>query len=177
MSDRSDELHVGTERGMVRTLRRREATERVAFAFLNAVSARPWNGAKSAKDVRVVVPDGSSPAVMAEAEAIGKTRRLHINQADMKKHGFTDGCLGCRCFAAGKRAQGHFEGCRARLEAAITKSDDGRVRLTTAFLRFLARDEERGPAESATSDSSSTDPGRSSGRATVRWRRSANGSH
>ena len=66
---------------------------------------------RTRKTCRVVLPDGSSPAVMAEAEAIGKTRRLYINQADMKKHGFTEGCLGCRSFAAGKRAQGHFEGC------------------------------------------------------------------
>ena len=36
VSDRSDELHVGTERGMhkVRTVRRREATERVDLKFL-----------------------------------------------------------------------------------------------------------------------------------------------
>ena len=131
VSDRSDELYVGTERSMhkVRTLRRREATERVDFAFLNAVLARPWDGPKSAKDVRVVLPDVCSLAVMAEAEALGKARRLYINKAD--------------------RTQGHSEGCRARLEAEIEKSDDGRVRLTTAHLRGLARDEERGPAESA----------------------------
>ena len=70
--DRSDELHVGTETGMhkVRTLRRREATERVDFASLNAVSAGPWNDPKSAKEaVRVVRPDVSSLAVMAEADA------------------------------------------------------------------------------------------------------------
>ena len=46
VSDRSDGLHVSTERGMhkVRTLRRREATERVDFILMNAVSARPWDG-------------------------------------------------------------------------------------------------------------------------------------
>ena len=42
VSDRSDELHVGTDRGMhkVRTLRRREATERVDNAFLDATDPR-----------------------------------------------------------------------------------------------------------------------------------------
>ena len=98
--------------------------------------------------VRVVLPDVSSLAVMAEADAIGKARRLYINKVDIMKHGLTEGCLGCRSFAEGKRAQGHSEGCRARLEAEIAKSDDGRVRLTTAYLRGLARDEERGPTES-----------------------------
>ena len=69
-SDRSDELYVGTERGMhkVRTVRRREATERVDLTFLNCVSERPF-GPKSVKDLRVVLPDVSSPAAMAEAES------------------------------------------------------------------------------------------------------------
>ena len=66
---------MGTDRGMhkVRTVRRREAIERVDLTFLNAVSARPWDGPKSAKDVRVVLPDVSSLAAMSEPEAIGKT--------------------------------------------------------------------------------------------------------
>ena len=151
VSDRSDELNLGTERGMhkVRTFRRREATERVGFIFLNAVSARPWDGLKSAKDVRVVLLGVSSPAVMAEAEAIGKARRLYINKADIRKLALTEGCLGCRSFADGKRAQGHSEGCRARLEAEIAKTDEGRVRLRTAFLGGLVRDEGRRPTESA----------------------------
>ena len=66
----------GVTSSTFRTLRRREATERVDLTFLNAVSAKPWDGPKSAKDVRVVLLDVSSLAVMAEAEAIGKTRRL-----------------------------------------------------------------------------------------------------
>ena len=118
---------------MVRTLRRREATERVDFTFLHAVTARPWDG------LRVVVSDVSSLAAMGEADTIGKTRRLYINKADIMKHGLTEGCVGCRSFAEGKRAQGHSEGCRARLEAEIAKSGDGRIRLTTASLRGLAR--------------------------------------
>ena len=52
VSDRSDELHVGTERAMhmVRTVRRREATERVDLTFLNSVSARPWDGPKKVRE-------------------------------------------------------------------------------------------------------------------------------
>ena len=77
------------------------------------------------RDARIVLPDVSSPAAMAEAEAIGKSRRLYISKADLMKHGLTEGCLGCRC--------------RARLE--IAKTEDGRARLTTAYLRGLPRDE------------------------------------
>ena len=66
VSDRSDELCVGTERGMhkVRTVRRREATERVDLTFLNSVSARPWDGPKKVRDVRIVLPDVMSPAAI-----------------------------------------------------------------------------------------------------------------
>ena len=61
VSDQSDELYVGTVRGMhkVRTLRRREPTEQGDLTFLHAVSARPWDGL-SVKNVRVVLPDVST---------------------------------------------------------------------------------------------------------------------
>ena len=92
--------------------------------------------------MRIALPDVSSLAAMAETEAIGKGRRLYISKADLM-HGLTEGCLGCRCLAEGKRAQGH-EGCRTRLEAEIAKTDDGRARLTTAYLRSLLRDKRGG---------------------------------
>ena len=143
VSDRSDQLHVGTKRGLhkVRTIRRLEATERVDVTFVNSVSARPWNGPKKVRDVRIVLLVVCSPTAMAEAEAIGKGRHLYISKADLMKHELIEGCLGCRCLAKGKRAQGHSEGCRARLEAEIAKSEDGRARLTSACLRSLPRDE------------------------------------
>ena len=72
----------GTERGMhkVRKVRRREATERVDLTFLNSVSARPWDGPKKVRDVRVVLLGVSSLVAMAEAEAIGKGRLLYISK-------------------------------------------------------------------------------------------------
>ena len=56
VSDRSDELDVGTKRGLhkVRTVRRREATERDDLTFLNSVSARPWDGHKKVRDASCV---------------------------------------------------------------------------------------------------------------------------
>ena len=52
VSDRSVELCVGTERGMheIRTLGRREAIETVVLKFLNAVTARRWDGPRSVRD-------------------------------------------------------------------------------------------------------------------------------
>ena len=66
----------------VRTVRRREATERVDLTFLNSVSARPWDGPKKVRNLQIALPYVSSPAAMAEAEAIGKGRRLYISKAD-----------------------------------------------------------------------------------------------
>ena len=61
---------------------------------------------------------------MAEAEAIGKGRRLYINKADIMKHGLTERCPRCRSIAEVKQAQGHSEGCRARLEAEIANTEE-----------------------------------------------------
>ena len=83
----------------------------------------------------VVLPDVSSPVAMAEVDAIGKGRCLYISKANLMEHGLTERCLGCRCLAEEKRAQGHSEGCRTRLEAEIAKTEEGRTRLTMAFLR------------------------------------------
>ena len=83
---------------------------------------------------------------MAEAEAIGRTRlSVHQHRADIMKYRLTEGCLGCRCVAEGKRAQGHSEGCRARLEAEIAKTEEGRIRLTTTYLRGLDRESAGAP--------------------------------
>ena len=71
-------------------VRRREARERVDLTFLNSVSLRPRDGPTKVRDVRIVLPDVSSPVAMAEAEAIGKGRRLYISKADVVKHGLTD---------------------------------------------------------------------------------------
>ena len=73
------------QRGMhqVRTVRRREATERVDLTFPNSVSAGPWDGPEKVRDVRIVLPDVSSPAAMAVAEAIGKGRSLYISKTDL----------------------------------------------------------------------------------------------
>ena len=79
--------------------------------------------APSAKHVQVVLPDVSSLAVMAAAEAIGKARRLYINNAAIMEHGLAEECLGCLSFAEGKRAQGHSEECRAHLGAELAKSE------------------------------------------------------
>ena len=85
----------------------------------NGLSTRPWYGPK-----RVVMRDASSPAALAEAEAIGNIRRLYINKADIMKHGLTEGCLGFCSFAKEKRRRGHSDGYRAALEAEIFKTDE-----------------------------------------------------
>ena len=118
VSDRSDELHVGTER--------------------------------HAQGSNSQTPRGH------------RTSRPHVPEfCVIMKHGLTEGCLGCRCFAEGKRAQGHSEGCRTQLEAEIAKTEEGRIRSTTAYLRGLARDEGRGPGAGAEAPAAVAVPPRS----------------
>ena len=107
--------------------------------------------------VRIVLPDVSSLVAMAEAEATSV-----LSKADLMKHGLTEGCLGWRCLAEEKRAQGHSEGCRARLEAEIAKSEDGRARLTNV-LRSLPRDEGREPDAGAEAPAAVPEPPRPDG--------------
>ena len=99
-----------------RILRRESSSwcqnELIDLTFLNSVSARPWDGPKKVRDVRIVLPDVSSPAAMAEADGIGQRRRQYISKADIMKRVLTEGCLGCRCLEEGQRAQGHSQECR-----------------------------------------------------------------
>ena len=106
--------------------------------FLSIVTARPWEGPESAKEKRIVLLDVSSPAVVVQADAYAKGRR----PADGHE-ARVDGLLSRLPCPEGKHAQGHSEGCRARLEAEIAMSEVGRIRLTTASLRGLAGDDGR----------------------------------
>ena len=129
---------------------------RVDLTFLNSVSARPWDGPKKVRDVRIVLPDVSSPSAMAEAEAIGKGRRLHISKADIMKHGLTEGCLGC-----GSELKDTLKDAVHDSKLKSPRTEEGRARLTTAYLRSLPRDEGREPGAGAEAPAAVPAPPRS----------------
>ena len=50
-------------------------------------------------------------------------RRLKITRADLKTHGYSARCDGCRAALEGRPAQNHSEECRRRMLEAIGKDD------------------------------------------------------
>ena len=65
-----------------------------------------------------------------------EVRRLALTKADFAKHQFTVGCAGCDRMRLGRRAQGHSEACRLRMEHAISQDEDGRERVERAKRRL-----------------------------------------
>ena len=110
------------------------------------------------RDVRIVLPDVSLRAAMAQAEAIGMGRRLYISKADIMKHGLTEGADASR---RGSELKDTLKGCRTRLEVEVAETEEGRTRLTTAYLRGLPRDEGRGPGAGAEAPAAVPAPPRS----------------
>ena len=62
-------------------------------------------------------------------------RRVYITRADLDRHGCTQDCPGCTAAQTNQRPRTHSEGCRARLEEAMTQDELGRDRLLRAALR------------------------------------------
>ena len=117
LSDKTDELFIGTPEGMVRarTIRRREATQRYDQEFLDKFTAVPWDrrGARPAA-VRLTLPTVPAPAPAGAAEGAGggEARRVYIKKSDLveygvRVHGELPGVRGCCCRAA---AEGSFRG-------------------------------------------------------------------
>ena len=164
VSDRSDELYAGTERGMhkVRTVRRREATERVDLTFLNSVSARPWDGHKKVRDVRVVLPEVSSLAAMAESEATGKGRLLYVGKAGLMNHELIGRCFqGADALRRGSELKETPKDAVHDSKSKSPRTEEGRTRLTSAHLRGLPRDEGRGPGAGVEAPAAVSAPPRS----------------
>ncbi len=55
-------------------------------------------------------------------------RRFRLRKADLEKHGYAVGCPGCGAVNRGLPAAGHTGECRKRLEEALEKEEDDRVK-------------------------------------------------
>ena len=158
ISDRSDELFVGTPDGVhrARTVRQREATERFDAAFLDKLAVRPWDTITPARQPIVVLPD--IPVGAPAANVPAAARRVYLTKADFLRHGYSAGCPGCAAMVAGGAPRPHSEVCRARLEAKLAETDAGRLRLTRAYLRALpGRRADGGEAEAMDEDGPEAD--------------------
>ena len=143
----SSEVLIGTIEGVVRarTIKRRPEDERWnAEAILNMAGtpARP-NPQAPGHDIPVHisihVPEVSEvPGEPPPARVETEPRRTYLKARDFQKHGWTEGCEGCRRLKAGNMAaRPHNEACRQRMEAILKEEGDPR------WMRAKDRAEER----------------------------------
>ena len=132
----SNETLVGTREGVVRAwaIKRMPEEERwsaEAIKGMKGTPARP-NPQMPGNDVPVQIhvpidlgeamPEGPPPARNEEAG-----RRTYLKAKDFEKHGFTEGCEGCRRLkAGGMSARPHTEECRQRIEAKLKEEENPR---------------------------------------------------
>ena len=80
--------------------------------------------------------DGGAPEAIEDVELptgnrAGERRSLYLRQSDFERHGFTDGCPGCRDIAVNKPGPkgdraAHSRACRTRMESTIKEADPAR---------------------------------------------------
>ena len=101
-----------------------------------------WRLDASAEPRLVEVEDRHDPALNPELGSrgapssgaggrLGQKRTIYLSRKDFERHGFTDGCAGCRDTASGKQRQGsylspHNAACRRRMGIAIKTADPDR---------------------------------------------------
>ena len=51
--------------------------------------------------------------------------RLRLKREDFIKHGFTEGCIGCKAIINSTGQRGHTEACRARMLRAMGATEEG----------------------------------------------------
>ena len=126
---RTGEFVVGDEKGVwkTRTLQRTPAGRRWDPKNAELIRGVPWN--MNAEDdeadgdnmevIRVGPEDAEAAAQKQDKEQFGDIpvpRRVKIGKNDLREHGYTARCEGCRAALAGKPAKPHSEECRARME-------------------------------------------------------------
>jgi hypothetical protein len=62
-------------------------------------------------------------------------RRMYVKRADLRAHGYTPGCPGCKALASGSTQIAHNEACRKRVAEAISGTGDGASRIKAVRAR------------------------------------------
>ena len=116
-----------------RSLKRVPMANRWCPETLSKITATPWaRRDRAAPEVRFTDP-APVPDVPVSVAPPAPTRRFRINDADVRSHGFTDGCTQCshiQRYGKTKPGAQHTEKCRERILDEIGKSDEGKARLT-----------------------------------------------
>ena len=139
---RTGESWIATDGGIVKAsaIRRVGAHRRWDAEALLRVKGVPWDHVQKDSvpgEVQVRWLDPSLLPKSSVDEDIGpKRRRARINKQDLLKHGFTEGCLGCRAMIQGGEPRNHTEACRSRVEEAMQATSEGKARVQQAKERL-----------------------------------------
>ena len=132
----SGESVIGTNEGVVKARdfrRKSDENERWNVERFNQFVGVPWEpvpGRSGDIEIKSKVRLPTEPDELTKPVR-GRDgwapRRFHIQRGDVKRHGFTTNCPGCRAINRGERAVGHTEECRKRFEEQFKKDNDERM--------------------------------------------------
>ena len=141
-ADRSNEMLIGTDAGVIRVFDviRKPKEERWSKDKITNMTGTPRQpdpkkpGGKIPVRVTFEETEEKSPVQSRQKEV--EFRRLRITPDMLKKHGYTQGCEGCKHKQAGmSTTRPHTEKCRRRLVEELAKTVEGQ--------RMIEREDER----------------------------------
>ncbi len=156
VSEKSDELYVATEAGVLKTRTVRRLTDEKKWDgdFIKRIVGTPWAPIDGRSPMhigaRIHRQDVPEEHVPEEANPTVQTKRFRITREDLRKYGYTPGCAGCRSAQIpGYRAVAHTEKCRSRITEEMSKEPAGaekieksRLRIEEAVARRLEQEDE-----------------------------------
>ena len=106
------------------------------------VKGVPWDHVQTEATPGEVRVHWLDPPVASQSDRVfhedPRSRRVYTSRDDLYKHGFTEGCPGCRAICQGGESRGHTEACRARVEIAMRNTETGRAKVDRAKERLDA---------------------------------------
>jgi len=139
----SNETIVGTRDGVVRAyaIKRQAPDQRWNGADIKAMQGTPQRPDPNRGELTIPIkvrfdppiPDSEVPTEPLRREP--GMRRMKITTSMLDKYGYSEGCEGCRCKAAGLPQKPHNEKCRDRIVEAMEADDEGRERRRQATER------------------------------------------
>ena len=129
----SMEALVAGSRGVVkaRNVRRLSEDQRWDKDMLEKMKGTPWEpkGERGKNDIPVDIPDTKGDLGIELPPQAPRRVRIKITKDDIRRHGDTEGCPGCKATLHGQYTAAHFEICRKRLEQAIASTPLGASRM------------------------------------------------
>ena len=122
-----------------RSLKRVPMPNRWCPEILWTITATPWSlRDRPAREVRFQDPAPVPEEAVAVAP-LAAARRFRISDMDLRRHGFTDGCVQCshiQRYGKTKAGVQHTEVCRNRIIGEIGKTPDGEMRISAHEARI-----------------------------------------